>query len=199
MRKIPLSEWIEFLARLFQFHSVKTAPLDKRNADSTGRHWLSKVFAVAEGMQEGVSLSGNVWIDKTYFPKWHSESETRGGKMIAKESKIIHYGDKSHNALIDAMVLSSEVHGTDETKGLADSENPMEPVNEIHRYLSGFVGSHRGFSRDGLQDWLNLFCFYRNAPGDAFQKAQAFIELALKKRKILRYRSWGKAKNSDKY
>lgn len=31
------------------------------------------------------------------------------------------------------MGLSSEVHGTDETKGLADSENPMEPVNEIHR------------------------------------------------------------------
>ena len=81
---------------------------------------------------------------------------------------------------------------------LADSENPMEPVNEIHRYLSGFVGSHRGFSRDGLQDWLNLFYFYWNTPGDSFQKAQAFIELEAKKRKILRYRSWGKAKNSDK-
>ena len=34
--------------------------------------------------------------------------------------------------------------------------------------------------------------------GDAFKKAQAFIELAVKKRKILRYRSWGKAKDSDK-
>ena len=224
----------------FQFHSVKTASLDNRNADSTGRYWLSKVFAVVEGIQEGVSLSGDVWIDETYFPKWRSESETRGGKrlrglsrnqfcvltatdgetcvlrvcgvgkpsaaravagygeMIAKGSKIIHDGDKSHNALIEAMGLSSEVHGTDETKGLADSENPMEPVNEIHRYLSGFVGSHRGFSRDGLQDWLNLFYFYWNTPGDAFQKAQAFIELAVKKRKILRYRSWGKAKNFDK-
>ena len=81
---------------------------------------------------------------------------------------------------------------------LGGSENPMEPVNEIHRYLSGFIGAHRGFSRDELQDWLNLFCFYWNTPGDAFQKAQAFIELAVKKRKILRYRSWGKAKDSDK-
>lgn len=68
----------------------------------------------------------------------------------------------------------------------------------IRRCLSGFVGSHRGFSRGGLRDWLNLFYFCRNTPGDAFQKAQAFIELAVKKRKILRYRSWGKAKNSDK-
>ena len=74
-RKIPLSEWIEFLVHLFQFHSVKTASLDNRNADSTGRYWLSKVFAVVEGIQEGVSLSGNVWIDETYFPKWRSESK----------------------------------------------------------------------------------------------------------------------------
>ena len=29
-------------------------------------------------------------------------------------------------------------------------------------------------------------------------RAQAFIELAVKKRKILRYRSWGKAKDCDK-
>lgn len=119
------------------------------------------------------------------------------GEMIAKGSKIIHDGKKSRNALIEAMGLSSEAHGTDETKGLADSENPMEPANEIHRCLSGFAGSHRGFSRDGLQGWLNLFCFYWNAPGDAFQKARAFIELAVKKRKILRYRSWERAKNSD--
>ncbi len=70
------------LVRLFQFHSAKTAPLDNRNADSTGRHWLSKVFAAVEGMQEGVSLSGGVWIDGTYFPKWRSESETRGGKRL---------------------------------------------------------------------------------------------------------------------
>ena len=81
---------------------------------------------------------------------------------------------------------------------LGGSENPMEPVNELHRYLSGFIGAHRGFSRDGLQDWLNLSYFYWNTPGAAFQKAQAFIALAVKKRKILRYRSWGKAKSSDK-
>ena len=94
------------------------------------------------------------------------------GEMIAKGSKTIHDGGKSHNALIEAMGLSSEVRGTDEAKGLADSENPMEPVSEIHRCPSGFAGSHRGFSRDGLQDWLNLFYFYWNTPGDAFPHAQ---------------------------
>lgn len=148
-RKIPLSEWIEFLVHLFQFHSVKMASLDSRNADSTGRYWLSKVFSVVEGMQEGVSLSGKVWIGETYFPKRRSESETWGrkrlrglsrnqfcvltatdaetcvlrvcgvgkpsaaravagyGEMIAKGSKIIHDGDKSHNAPIGAKRISS--------------------------------------------------------------------------------------------
>ena len=131
--------------------------------------------------QEGRPLAGTVF-DSRKMPL---------SEWIAEGSKIIHDGGKSRNALIEAMGLSSEAHGTDETKGLADSKNPMEPVNEIHRYLSGFAGSHRGFSRDGLQGWFNLFCFYWNTPGDAFQKAQAFIELAVKKRKVLRYRSWG--------
>lgn len=78
-RKIPLSEWIESLVHLFQFHSVKTASFDNRNSDSTGRYRLSKAFAAVEGMQEGVSLSGGVWIGETHFPKWQSESETRAG------------------------------------------------------------------------------------------------------------------------
>ena len=239
-REMPLPEWIGFSVRPFQSHSAKTAPLDSRSADSAGRHWLSKAFAVAEGTQEGASLSGGAWIGETHFPRWRPEPETRGGKRlrglsgnqfcalaatggeacvlgvrgvgkpsaaravagcgetIAEGSKAIRDGGKSHDALIEAMGLSGEARGTGEAKGLADSENPMEPANGIRRCLSGFAGSHRGFSRDGLRDWLNLFCFYWNTPGEAFQKAQAFVELAAKKRKILRYRSWGKAKNSDK-
>lgn len=239
-RKIPLSEWVEFLVHLFQFHSVKTSSMDNRNAESTGRYWLSKAFAVVDEIQSNIRLSGTVWIDETYFPKWRSESERDGGgrglrglsrnqfcvcsatdgktcalvvcgvgkpssakavkaygRMIAAGSKIVHDGDKSHNALVSMLSLSSEVHAASDCKGMADSENPMEPINKIHRYLSGFIGSHRGFSRGELQDWLNLFCFYWNTDGDAFQKAQAFIELAVKKRSILQYRDWSKMKKHD--
>ncbi|MDY3907352.1 MAG: hypothetical protein SOZ42_01705, partial [Candidatus Enterosoma sp.] len=46
--------------------------------------------------------------------------------------------------------------------------------------LAGFIGAHNGFSREELQGWLNLFCFYWNTYGSAFEKAQAFIELAVK-------------------
>lgn len=60
--------------------------------------------------------------------------------------------------------------------------------------LCGFGKPITARAKYGLQNWLNLFYFYWNTPGDAFQKAQAFIELAVKKRKILRYRIGGRRK-----
>ncbi len=73
----------------------------------------------------------------------------------------------------------------------------MEPINEIHRHLSGFLGAHNGFGRGGIQGWMNLFSFYWETPGDAFEKAQAFIELAVKKRTTVRYRKWANRKKTD--
>ena len=52
-RKIPLSEWVEFLLHLFEFHSVKTSARDNRNAESTGKYWLAKVFSALEGAKTG--------------------------------------------------------------------------------------------------------------------------------------------------
>lgn len=162
-RKIPISEWVEFLTHLFQFHSLRTTAFDNRNADSTGFYWLSKVFAALDGYQDSIVFSGTVWIDETYFAKWPSDSEKKDGKKlkglsrnqlcvcsatdgsrcflklcgtgkpsgakamkayggcIAKGSKVIHDGDNSHEALVAALGLRSEVHETSETKGLPDS------------------------------------------------------------------------------
>lgn len=239
-RKIPFSEWIEFLVHLFQFHSVRTSAFDNRNAVTTGLYWLSKAFLVVDDIQLGVAFSGRAWIDETYFPRWKSESSTKNGKMlrglsrnqfcvcsatdgkrcmlrlcgvgkpssakalkayggvIAPGSTIVHDGDNSHKALAETLGLKEEIHATAETKGIADDKNPMEPINEVHRYLAGFVRAHSGLSREELQGWLNLFCFYWNTSGSAFEKAQAFIELAVKKHAKLRYRDWKRTKNDDK-
>ena len=43
--KIPISEWIEYLLHLFEFHSVVTSARGNRNAHTTGVYWLRKVFA----------------------------------------------------------------------------------------------------------------------------------------------------------
>ena len=66
-RKIPISEWIEYLIHLFEFHSITTSARDNRNAYSTGRYWLFKVFAVLKDVQQDVILEGNVYLDETFF------------------------------------------------------------------------------------------------------------------------------------
>ena len=101
---------------------------------------------------------------------------------------VVYDGDNSHKALFESLGLKEEIHTTAETKGIVDDKNPMELINEVHRYLAGFIGAHNGFSREEIQGWHNLFCFYWNTYESAFEKAQAFIELAKKKYAQLRYR-----------
>ena len=50
-RKIPFSEWIEFLVHLLQFHSVRTTVFDNRNAVTMRLYRLSKVFLVVDDIQ----------------------------------------------------------------------------------------------------------------------------------------------------
>jgi transposase-like protein len=235
-RKIPLSEWVEYLSHLFELHSVATSASDNRNADSTGRYWLSKVFMVLRGYQDAMVLSGKVWADETYIPRWKTKRITKDGKelrglsrnqfaiysltdgdrcflklvgvgkpseakamkaysgRIAKGSVFVHDGERSHGIVMKELGLIGKSHKTEETKGLNDKDNPMEPINEVHRELKKFLSRHGGYSRENLQDWLNLFAFIFNTPGDKYQKAQIFIEMAIKMRMRLRFREWAKPK-----
>lgn len=238
-RKIPISEWFEYCIHLFQFHSVRTASRDNRNADSTGRYWLSKVFIALEDYQKDTVLSDRVYIDETYVHKWLTKSrKLKGGKLpsglsrnqiciatarssdrcylavagvgkpssrkviraysghIQQGSTLVHDGENSHHALVDLLHLKEEVHTTSETKGLKDEDNPLRDINSLHRELKDFLRKHPGYSREGLQGWLNLFAFDFNTPGDAFEKSKALIAYAVKKRAVLRYRAWAKGRKT---
>ena len=82
-RKIPLTEWGEFLIHLFEYHSVTTAALDNRNAETTGFYWLGKVFTVLDGWQDGIMLRDLVWLDETYVSERRSSlTLTEGGKRM---------------------------------------------------------------------------------------------------------------------
>lgn len=87
-RKIPISEWFEFCLHLFQFHSVMSAAADNRNAYSTGRYWLSKVFTALEGYKDDTVLSGRVYIDETYVPCWPRDLQYKpDGKLYSGLSR----------------------------------------------------------------------------------------------------------------
>ena len=69
-KKIPISEWVEYLLHLFEFHSIISSARDNRNAETTGKYWLIKVFEVLKGIRK-------------------SNDNTDGGKMKKqKEYKV---------------------------------------------------------------------------------------------------------------
>ena len=197
--RIPISEWIEYLIHLFEFHSVKSSSFDNRNVSTTGRYWLIKVFEVLKNIQKDVLLDGNVYIDETFLPVIETKKRKKDGlelcgisnnllgiatatdgvnslfiymkagkptekscwkayhKHIKMESTLIHDGEKSHNKLIDELLLKSIVHYSNGKKKKDDKVNPLDPINDLHDKLKRFMRNHGGYDRSHLQEWLIYF------------------------------------------
>lgn len=81
-RKIPISEWIEYLLHLFEFHSITSTSFDNRNAPTTGKYWLIKVFEVLDGIQDEVVLDGKIYLDETYFSKVKRQTIIKDGNKL---------------------------------------------------------------------------------------------------------------------
>ena len=65
--KLSISEWIEYCLNLFRHVSINADSWNNKNAFTTSRYWLQKLFLTLEGMQDNVVLSGTVWLDETYY------------------------------------------------------------------------------------------------------------------------------------
>ena len=230
-RKIPISEWFEFLVNVCSYESVSQSALTNMNAQSTGCYWIKKTFAAIEGCQDRATLRGRVYIDETYFKETPEGTFLVSGKKprglsknlwcvatardqkgrfclvlcgrgkpsserieaclrphIRKGSTTVHDGENSHAALVASVGGGEEVHPTEETKGLADRDNPLEPINELHRFLKKFMAAHGGYRRGGLQDWLNLFYMVFSSFGDPATFAMRVIGMVLNSKKVMRYR-----------
>jgi len=87
-RKISISEWMEYCLNLFRHVSVNADSWNNKNAFTTSRYWLQKLFLTLEGVQDGVTLSGEVWLDETFYTV-RSEDITRkeDGKALRGISK----------------------------------------------------------------------------------------------------------------
>lgn len=65
--KVSLSEWIEYCLNIFRNVTVNAGSWNNKNAFSTSRYWLEKLFALLQGSQDGIVLSKRVWLDETYY------------------------------------------------------------------------------------------------------------------------------------
>ena len=66
--KLPVADWTEFLIETFAYESVRGMTRSNRRSDTTLPYWMAKLFAVLEGVQDDVMLSGTVQIDEKYYP-----------------------------------------------------------------------------------------------------------------------------------
>lgn len=103
--KIPVSEWMEYLLHLFEFHSLSSSATDNRNAPMTGRYWLRKTFSALRNYQENIVLGREVWLDETFFPVIRSKEVLRDGKRLRGISRnkisVAVATDGFHSLLID--------------------------------------------------------------------------------------------------
>ena len=107
---------------------------------------------------------------------------------IASGSTLIHDKENTHKKLVAELNLKSVSYSSSDLKGLADSENPLDPVNRIHCLLKMFLNAHSGFCRDEIQDYLNLYSFVINSPNDHLEKVEKIINLVFENPKSLKYR-----------
>jgi hypothetical protein len=65
--KISLSEWIEYLLNIFRYVSVNADSWNNRNAFTTSRYWLEKLFLLLETNKNTLVLTDKVWFDETFY------------------------------------------------------------------------------------------------------------------------------------
>ena len=140
------------------------------------KYWLEKLFLTLKDSQSSVLLRGlsrnqiciGVATDKKhticFFEGYGKPSQKRSYETfinhIAPNSTLIHDKENTHKKLVEKLSLKSVCYPSKELKYLADSENPLEPVNRVHCLLKMFLNAHSGFSRDDLQGYLDLYSFH---------------------------------------
>ena len=45
--------------------------------------------------------------------------------------------------------------------------------------MKKFMRNHEGFSRDNIQDWMNLISFIINEPENRYDKLKLFLKMAI--------------------
>ena len=75
--KQPISEWIDTCLELFSEQSFEAISKANRKAYNTARYWIDKIFLALKGTQDGIMLSGDVYIDETYLKVIKRDVEKR--------------------------------------------------------------------------------------------------------------------------
>lgn len=110
------------------------------------------------------------------------------GNHIKPGSYLVHDKERAHKILIRSLNLDDEVHDSKECIRLSNDENPLQPVNDLHKMIKAFLNTHSGFDRSHLQDYLNLFVFIYNGRENQLSRVYDLVKMGLSKPISLKYR-----------
>ena len=65
--RISISEWIEYCLNIFRNVTITADSWNNKNAFTTSRYWLEKLFLLLDGYQDDIIVSDRVWLDETYY------------------------------------------------------------------------------------------------------------------------------------
>ncbi|MDR1699797.1 MAG: hypothetical protein LBR68_01225, partial [Lachnoclostridium sp.] len=81
--KISLSEWIDYILNICRYVSINADSWNNRNAFTTSRYWLEKLFLVLESYQKSLVLTDRVWFDETFYSVRKEDiARTEGGNKL---------------------------------------------------------------------------------------------------------------------
>ena len=113
---------------------------------------------------------------------------------IEPGSTLVTDKHRGHKKLVSELNLNNIEYDSKRLKGLTDSENPLNPVNQKHNHLRKFLNAHSGFAREELQDYINLFLLDTNPPKDKLEKIDILLNLGFQSAVSLKYRTYFKKK-----
>ena len=90
--------------------------------------------------------------------------------------------------MVKELDLTEEFCKSSYQEFLSEEENPVTSINKIHSYIKKFMRNHEGFSRDNIQDWMNLISFIINDPENRYDKLKLFLKMAISAPKKVRFR-----------
>ncbi|MCD8290269.1 MAG: hypothetical protein LUC91_02065 [Prevotella sp.] len=96
--KISIREWMDFCRSMFSmFSNINTCTefLNSRNAITTSRYWLEKLFLILDGIQDDIVLSGTVQLDEFFiseneFKPIYADAEVGSSVRKKKQGKLRH-------------------------------------------------------------------------------------------------------------
>jgi transposase-like protein len=130
-RKIYITEWIEFCLDIFRYERLSVISKTNKNATTTTKYWLKKLFIILENYQDNIILKGdNVYIDETFFTVVESQKILKNGKQLrglSRNQYCIGIGYDGKNTI----TIVEGVGKTSQPKTLSTFKNHIEQGSHI--------------------------------------------------------------------